>query len=381
MAAEKGKGSSYRKVMVDPAQFPSRSFATATRVVTVPIPETVGRGEALVRVTAAGVQASDIIQMAGGYGVLSEEKPACDPTGLVQAGDLGCEGVGVILQVGEGVDCNAWAVGQPVAFFGYGVAFREVTLLPVEKLFKVPAPAPEWTALPVSAMTAAGGLEVVGKIQRFAAEKRAPAVLVTGAAGGTGHIAVQWAKEMYGAKVAGTCGSEAKEKMLKGLGTDVVVNYRRSEDVEAELHAAFPGGFDIVYDAVGGRIGDIGRRLLAPQGVFVGIGSVSQDYSGKDGPDAHNKPEGSGGKSTLKEGQSEAFFFMPAGPKMIGQVAWDELIGRVTDAMATGKVKAVLDTGCSSFSGIEGVYKAQERMREGVNVGKIYSVFPEAGRG
>ena len=48
---------------------------------------------------------------------------------------------------------------------------------------------------------------------------------MSGPPGGTGHIALQWAKK-YGCCVAGTCGSEEKGKMLKDLGCDVVVNYR-----------------------------------------------------------------------------------------------------------------------------------------------------------
>ena len=47
---------------------------------------------------------------------------------------------------------------------------------------------PEWTAVPVSAMTAVGALELVGHI------KQGQTVLVTAAAGGTGHVALQWAK-------------------------------------------------------------------------------------------------------------------------------------------------------------------------------------------
>jgi len=316
---------------------------------------------------------SDIVQMSGGYGRLSTEKPAKNAASGVQPGDTGCEGVGIITALGEGVDPAEWPVGQPVAFFGYGVAFREVTILPVADLLKVPTATPEWTALPVSALTAAGGLEIVGKIQNFTAANPA-SVLVTGAAGGTGHIAVQWAKAMYGARVAGTCGSAAKADMLISLGADVVVNYRTSPNVEEELGKAFPGGFDIVYDGVGGRIGDVGRRLLSPTGVFIGIGSVSEDYSNSKGPDSENKLETK--KIGVKEGQTEKFFFMPAAAKMFGRAKWDDVIARTVDSIATGKVRVVLDKESEKYSGIEGVYLAQQHVRTGHNIGKIYASFP-----
>ena len=50
-----------------------------------------------VRVAASGIEASDIIQMAGGYGALAGgKKPVSEHDGTVQLGDLGCEGVGVV---------------------------------------------------------------------------------------------------------------------------------------------------------------------------------------------------------------------------------------------------------------------------------------------
>jgi len=353
--------------MIRPDQFGSRCFKTATKVVEVALPDAPKSGEVVVHIHYAGVQASDIIQMSGGYGVLSKEKPAENPTSGVQPGDTGCEGVGVITQTS---DVEEWPIGQPVSFFGYGVAFREVVVLPVESLIKIPSPDKEYTALPVSALTAVGGLLLVGKINSFDDDKK-PSVLVTGAAGGTGHMAVQFAK-LHGARVAGTCGSEEKSKMLSSIGTDVVVNYRTSADVENELRRAFPDGFDMVYDAVGGRIGNIGRRLLSPTGVFIGIGSVSQDYAGG-APDAANKADES--KAVLKQGQSESFFFMPAAPQMIGKRAWNNIITETVEQIATGKLRVVMDEESRAFSGIEGVYKAQDRMRQGLNIGKIFCTF------
>lgn len=365
----------YRKIMVRPERFRSTDFATATGIVSVPVPESVGANEAVIRVTHAGVQASDIIQMAGGYGTLASDRPTPleRATGANQPGDLGCEAVGVVEKLGSGMDEADWPIGQPVCFWGYGVAFREVTTIPASSLFKVPTAIPDWTAFPVSALTATGGLEIVGKIRSLSN----PSVLVTGAAGGTGHMAVQFAKKVHGAKVAGTCGSSAKEAMLESVGCDVVVNYRTSPDVETELSKAFPSGFDIVYDGVGGRIGDVGRRLLSEKGIFVGIGTVSEDYSGTRGADDDNKRDTSK-KAALKPGQHEEFFFMPAGPRLIGRAGWDGIVNRTKEAIADGTVRVVLDDESGSYRGIEGVYRAQERIRSGQNVGKVYASFPQA---
>ena len=58
---------------------------------------------------------------------------------------------------------------------------------------------------------------------------------------------------------------------------------------------------------------------------------------------------------------------------MVGQAAWDDLIVRTVDAMSAGKVRTVLDEASGDYVGIEGVYQAQERMRSGLNVGKIFT--------
>ena len=276
----------------------------------------------------------------------------------------------MVTAVGPGVE--GFAIGDAVAFPGAGVSFRESVLLPtrarsglIPPAFKIPSPSPEWTAVPVSALTATGGLETAGSIQA------GQSVLVTGAAGGTGHIAVQWAK-LKGCRVAGTCGDASKAAMLKDLGCDVIVNYRE-DDVEAVLAEAFPDGFDLVYEGVGGRIGNIARRLLADHGFLVQIGMVATDYSGATSGDSDGAP------IKLKEGQNEMFFFV-GDWKGAGKTAesWDQVVQDTIDAVADGTIRIEMDEACRDFVGLEGVYAAQARMREGKNSGKIYATIDPA---
>jgi NADPH-dependent curcumin reductase CurA len=58
-------------------------------------------------------------------------------------------------------------------------------------------------------------------------------VLVTAAAGGTGHFAVQIAK-LKGCQIIATCGSAEKVERLLAVGADRVINYK--EEVAALLH-------------------------------------------------------------------------------------------------------------------------------------------------
>jgi NADPH:quinone reductase-like Zn-dependent oxidoreductase len=63
-------------------------------------------------------------------------------------------------------------------------------------------------------------------------------VLVTAAAGGTGQFVVQLAKAA-GNTVVATCGSDDKAALLKRLGADRVVNYRR-ESLRDVLRKEYP---------------------------------------------------------------------------------------------------------------------------------------------
>jgi len=79
-----------------------------------------------------------------------------------------------------------------------------------------------------------------------------PRVLVTGGAGGVGSIAIQLAKAMFGASfVATTASPGAKTELCRGLGADVVVNYRETT-VDAALASSQEADlFDAVLDCTG----------------------------------------------------------------------------------------------------------------------------------
>jgi len=130
---------------------------------------------------------------------LSESAPEAEANGKLQAGDSGCEGVGTIAAVGEGAELE---VGATVLLIGYGIAFREYLTCPADQVIPVSVPpSPEMAAIPISAATAAGALDISGRLSE------GEQVLVTGAVGGTGQFAVQWAKVKYNARVVGICGS------------------------------------------------------------------------------------------------------------------------------------------------------------------------------
>ena len=93
-------------------------------------------------------------------------------------------------------------------------------------------------------------------------------VLITGAGGGVGHLAVQLAKH-FGATVVGVC-STGKVDFVRSLGADAVIDYTKlsaggSLDAEGT-------GYDAIIDIGGGRPVKELLRLLSPTGKVVLVG-------------------------------------------------------------------------------------------------------------
>lgn len=130
---------------------------------------------------------------------------------------LGAEGAGVVAAVGPGV--TSLSVGQAVACNG-AAAFPEYGLTQAHMCTPVQQATPEVVALTLSGVTAAASLHHTAKVQP------GEVVLVTAAAGGTGHFAVQLA-QLAGARVIAVAGSEAKKQKLQALGLDRVIQYKQ----------------------------------------------------------------------------------------------------------------------------------------------------------
>lgn len=67
--------------------------------------------------------------------------------------------------------------------------------------------------------------------------------------------------KIAGLHVIGTCSSDEKVTMLKSLGCDRVINYKK-EDFQSVLKDEYPEGVDIVFESVGGKFFDICLKRL-----------------------------------------------------------------------------------------------------------------------
>lgn len=223
-----------------------------------PVP---GPGEVLVQVVAAGVNPVDWKIREG---LLQDAFPHRFP--LVP----GWEVAGKVEQLGPGVSRlrrgeRVWAYARmPVIQWG---AYAELIVLPETSVAPMPGKLlfEEAAAVPLAGLTAWQSLMLAGDVGPGST------VLVLGAAGGVGHLAVQLARQA-GARVVGTAGPRNREFVL-GLGAEDVVDYTR-DDVVSTVRRWHPQGVDVVLDTVGGEAQAVGLDALKTGGRLVSLDKV-----------------------------------------------------------------------------------------------------------
>ena len=216
-----------------------------------------GKGEALIRHTAIGVNFIDIYFRSGLYP---------PPAGLPLI--PGSEAAGVVIETGEGVDTVK--PGDRVAYVGPLGAYAEERVIAADRLVKIPdgISDEQAAAMMLKGMTAAYLL------LRTYPVKRGDVVLYHAAAGGVGLLFGQWAKHL-GATVIGTAGSADKIALAKAHGYDHVINYRDSDFVAAVKEITGGKMCDVVYNSVGKDTFPASLDCLKPLGMFVSFGQSS----------------------------------------------------------------------------------------------------------
>lgn len=124
-------------------------------------------------------------------------------------------------------------------------------------------------ALGMTGLTAHGGLKYIA---RASADD---VVVISGAAGATGSMAVQIAKKLLGCKrVIGIAGTDSKCEWVKSLGADECLNYK-SSSFAADLKKATPDFVNVYFDNVGGEILDLMLTRMAKHGRVAACGAIS----------------------------------------------------------------------------------------------------------
>jgi NADPH:quinone reductase-like Zn-dependent oxidoreductase len=208
-----------------------------------------GPGEVLVKVRAAGVNPVDWKIAAGQVRPFLPKRFPWIPGGDV-AGEVVGLGAGVTrFQTGDTVFCLSDAAA--------GGGYAELVVAAEGALARKPESLSfeEAAALPIAGLTALQSLRDLGHLEPWGA------VMVHGAAGGVGHLALQVAHAI-GARTDATCGP-ANLEFVRALGADRVIDYTRDDFTHRGER------YHVILDAVGKRSFHACRRVLEPSGVYV----------------------------------------------------------------------------------------------------------------
>ena len=249
-----------------------KAFAITARdtqpaVQDIPQPEPAA-GEVLVEVEAASVNGFDL-SVAAGYvwDMIPHEFPVV----------LGRDLVGTVTAVGDGVD--SISVGDRVAGVIPGMAlssrngtFTEYVAVPADAVTAVPADVDAQQAA-VIGLAGVAAQDALQALNVQAGER----VLISGATGGVGSIAVQLAAAA-GATVIGTARPGQEEEYVRSLGAAHTVDY--IGDIAAAVQAIAPQGIDKVLHAAGDAAA-LGATLKAG-GTLASTRGASTDEVGRE---------------------------------------------------------------------------------------------------
>ena len=172
---------------------------------------------------------------------------------------LGNDGAGEVVAVGEQV--RRFRPGDRVYAYSFeGGFYAEYAALEEETIAPIPPglSAEEAGALGADGVTALRGLD--DQLHLVSGE----ALLVYGASGGIGHLAVQLAKRMGARVLAAASGSDGVA-LVRRLGADAAVN-GKEDDITREVRGFAPGGLDAALVLVHGASLDAALALVRPGG-------------------------------------------------------------------------------------------------------------------
>jgi len=203
---------------------------------TLPVP-TVDADDVLIEVHAAGVAVWDL-QIRKSMTWVKPRFPYV----------LGSDGSGIVVAIGPSV--TRFKVGDAV--YGYcwdnlkGGFYAEYVSAPSDCIAKLP----KGISLEAAGALGASGLTALSGVDRALNLKRGDNVIIHGASGAVGTLAVQLAK-LRGARVLATASGEEGVALVRRLGADVAID-GRTGDIAAAARAFAPKGADAVLAFAGG---------------------------------------------------------------------------------------------------------------------------------
>jgi NADPH2:quinone reductase len=225
----------------------------------LPVPA-VDAGEVLIAVDTAGVGRWDADVREGFFAGRKQHFPFV----------LGFEGAGIVAAVGARV--RRLQVGDEVYSYNWqnpkGGFYAEYVAVPADKAAPIPRRLDlrHAGAIPITGLTALQGIDDALGL------KKAETIIIHGASGGVGTLAVQFAR-LRGARVFATASGKEGVELVREMGAHAVVDGKRV-DIDDQARRFAPDGVDAVLALAGGdaleRCLDVlrpGGRLAYPNGV------------------------------------------------------------------------------------------------------------------
>jgi NADPH2:quinone reductase len=205
-------------------------------------------GHSLVAVRAASVNAIDVAMASGQHPFSPKVLPVV----------TGIEGVGV-------------TQGRRVYFVGsappYG-SMAQTTLVPDTNMFDVPDGLDDARA----AALGNGGLAALMPLRDGAAMRPGERVLILGATGTVGRLAIQCAVALGAAQIVAAGRDRDALDRVAELGATSTISLTNDRPLHDVMRGAAPGGFDVVLDYLGGEPASAASRVLAPRGRLIQLG-------------------------------------------------------------------------------------------------------------
>ncbi len=264
---------------------------------------------------------------------------------------LGSDVAGTVVAVGAAVD--SFAIGDEVYACSGGMlhhagSYAELVTVDARLLAHKPQTLTlrETAALPLVSITAWEALVEKTRV------KPGDHVLIYGATGGVGHIAVQLAKA-FGATVTAVVSSAHKAQIARELGADHIVNYREETVQDYVQRLTNGAGFDVVFDTVGGDNLNAALQAAKVRGQVVSI-VVHQHY---DLTPAH-----------MKSLSVHAVMMLVPLLHNVELERHAAILREIAALVDAGKLKPLLDT---QVFHLRDIAAAHDRLESGKAIGKI----------
>jgi NADPH:quinone reductase len=284
-----------------------------------PVPQ---ENQLLIQVERSSVNYVDIRERQGTY-----NRPETHGGEIKLPHIPGLQAVGRVTAAGSPADQN-WVGKKVLAYTPKGGGYAQVVTADTNLCIEIPESqeADLFAALPNQGLTAYLLLTASTKLVQ------GESVLVQGASGGVGSLAIQIAKILGAGTVLGTASTGKKQDFIRSLGADDAIDYTVDNWAQVVLEKTHGKGVDILLESIGGDIFEKNFDCLAPFGRYIIFGSTR-------GPGEPFAP-----RRLMQKSQSLTGFYLPvylAKPDLLHQ-GMEFLVKATAEKKLTPSIAQVL---------------------------------------